>query len=198
MGQSLQILVGPRGPSLQRGFGPDAPESLGDFRNWALQLLHGLGKVKLGLGPPRPGREVVEKSLCLAFHLGPTFRRCQGVDLDQHRLGLRHRVLRHAGRPGERAFGIASAQPAAGSVVGVIGTEGRVAGPQILEEISCSLPGIQIHVRQGQEKAGLVAFGRVLGHRGQPACQVLRGGRKVASAERVRCDPGRSRREEYL
>jgi len=107
-------------------------------------------------------------------------------------------MLGHAGCPGERAFGIASAQPAAGSIVGVIGTEGRVAGPQLLEEIACSLPGIQIHVRQGLEKAGLVALERVLGHRGQPARQVLRGGRKVASAERVGCDPGRSRREEWL
>ena len=154
--------------------------------------------MKLGLGPPRPGREVVEKSLGLAFHLEPVFRRRQGVDLDQHRLGFRHRVLRHAGRPGERAFGIASAQPAAGGVVGVIGTEGRVAGPQLLEEIACSLPGIQIHVRQGQEKAGLVALERVLGHRRQRVCQVLRSGRKVSRAERVGCAAGRSRREEWL
>ncbi len=192
----MQVFVGPRGPGFRRGFGPDAAQGCGDFLYRALQLLHGLAQVKSGLGPARPGRGAIEKGLGLALHLGPACPRDQGINLDQHRLGFGHRVGGHTSRPGERAVGIAPAQSAAGGVVGVIGSQHRVAGPQVLEEIACILPGIEVHERRGKEKAGLVALRCAWGHGRQRVGQLRRGGREIASAEKVGSGAGRSSGEE--
>ena len=108
LSQALQTLLRAIGPGFLRRLGPDSPESRGDLFGRALQLLHGLGQAKLGFGPAWSGREPVEKTPCFALYLGPTLLRDQGVNLDQHRLGLGHGVDGHAGHPGERTFGIAS------------------------------------------------------------------------------------------